>query len=759
MKTLPTAHQVRSHENADPDKVVGDIEATLTDLGVWISSAQTWERTQRSEWDGQSPDGRKWQENQPEGKPVFPFEGAADTSQRLVDMSIDELVMLKTLAFFAGTLRATAREANDADAAGRVQTLLAYEIKQRLQAELWEECNYATTWSETFGHAVMGVFWKECWTTGMETVTVEDLAVMIQEQLAQMMEVQAAEMGGMEEGAEPVLPPIEDAFAIVEGYLMEEGAADALVDLLQQRFPTLPEKRVKKVIGRLRKEGTDTFRVPVKRPGRPTVQAYMPGFDVFYPWAVGNVVDAPWVAVQELYWEPDLRAMEVQQGWDGDFIQAVIDAGPGLVIDQAALEAQRPMLAQSIQQSLTRSAANRFQAQRERSQQQFSVLRVYLKATDEDGIPALHEIVMHPSVSRSHGDKPGKVGLNRVLDYYHEGGCFISLRREYKIRSLWESRGVAELAMTNQAEMKARRDSHIDRTSLATMPPVRIGMRRVGAGGGERLEGLGIKPGGMVPSLTGVPETDFMRLPPYSGQADGIEALIAADSANLLGLMNGSLPPEKLIMHRQWLVTGHLIQMQELVRKVLALDQQFMDPLQVSRVIGTAEMPFTVSREEIAGQYDVQLSFDVRSLDLAWLKEKLNVLKEAVQFDRSGAFKDVPVMRYLIASIDPSLADLAIADVESAREMEAEDEKKAIGTLLSGVEIKPPDGANATVRLQTAQQEIGQNPVVNQRYQQDPWFRRMMDRRMAKWQFDLQQRENAQTGRSGWKPAMEDVEE
>jgi hypothetical protein len=30
---------------------------------------------------------------------------------------------------------------------------------------------------------------------------------------------------------------------------------------------------------------------------------------------------------------------------------------------------------------------------------------------------------------------------------------------------------------------------------------------------------------------------------------------------------------------------------------------------------------------------------------------------------------------------------------------------------------------------------------------------------MAKWEFDLQQRQNAQTGRDGWVPAMDDVQE
>jgi hypothetical protein len=249
----------------------------------------------------------------------------------------------------------------------------------------------------------------------------------------------------------------------------------------------------------------------------------------------------------------------------------------------------------------------------------------------------------------------------------------------------------------------------------------------------------------------GATPTDFMRLPAYEPN-DIVEGLIEKDNARLLGLLHKDVMPEKTQMHRQWIVNGFLVQVRELVLKILSLDQQFMDRLQVSRIIGSGEVPFVVSREEIAGQYDVLMTFDVRSMDMEWLKQKLAVLKEAVQFDRSGAFKDVPVMRYLVSSVDPNLADLAIADVQAARESEIEDEKKALGTLMTGIEVKPPDGSNATARLETDQAELSNNPRVYQAYQTDPQFRAMMDARMAKWQFDLQQQQNAQTGRSGWKP-------
>jgi len=771
MKTSTTSaqrsvHEIRSQEGVDVKKLNLELEQTLTDLNTWISEAQTHEHTLLALWDGQSPDGRKYAELQTNKKPVFPYEGAADTRNRLSAAAVDELVQLKVLAFFQASMRTIAMEANDTDSAGRVQTLLQYEIKQRMMAELWDEINYAVNWCEAYNHAVLGTFWRKSWTTGLETLSVEDLAAMVQQQIlreqAQMLEEQGldpAEVLAANPDAEVQI--IEDAFMVVEGYLADQSAGDQpLMDLIAEKYPTLPEPRVRRVIKRLRAEGVDTFRVPVEKPGRPEVKAYMPGFDIFYPWHVGNVKDAPWTAVQEYLWEPDLLAKERSEGWDAEFIQRLIKLGPGPCIDQASMEKRLGKLDTEPRHLFAnRGVGDRFVREREQVMQQFAVLRVFVRGVDEDGVPALHEVVMRPEIQDAEGMPI--VAVNRVSDYYHEGGCFISLRRDYKTRSLWEGQGVPELTATDQMEMKTNRDARMDRIALNTFPPVRASAGRT-AGGGERLEAHQIRPGGTVfnpPAGRGGQETDFMRLPPYNEQNETIERAIRRDTANLLGLMNEDVSGEKLQIHRQYLVTGFLIQMRELVLKILSLDQQFMEPLQVSRIIGSGEMPFTVTREEIAGQYDIHLSFDVKSMDPAWLKERLAVLKEAVQFDRSGAFKDVPVMRYLISSIDPNLADLAVADVESARESEMEDEKKAIGTLLSGVEIKPPQGSNSNVRLEADRQEIANNPVVAQRFQTDPWFRRMMERRMAKWEFDLQQQQNAQTGRSGWMPAMDDAAE
>ncbi len=737
----PSVHVVRTTADADPQKLVEEINLCLTDLSVWQMDARDNEETMHALWEGQSEDGCKHEEVL--RHPAFPFEGAADTRQRLADMSVDELVMLQVMAFFGGEMRTVAMEANDTDAAGRVHTLLQFELKQRLASTLWEEMNYASQWCEGYGHAVVSVMWRKKWRTGKEKVNTEMLAELV---LARMnAEAEAA--------GQPPVAILEDAMAIIEGFLMEKGNAE-VVSLLQDKYPSLPEKRAERVVENLRKKGQDEFRVPVEVPGRPEVRALMPGFEVFYPWG-DKVENAPWIAVEECYWEPDLLAKVRNEGWSQEFVDKLIELGPGRVVDQATLQKRAAALETNARRMFGRGAESVYARNGEMKQRQYAVLRVFLRAIDEDGVEALHEMVLNPNVMTADGAPI--LGLNQISDYYHEGGCFVSLRREYKTRNPWESRGVPQLAKNPQWELKQRRDAAMDRTSLNTLPPVRVPLRRAGAG--LRLESYGIRPGGTVPSeMSGGAgnQVDFMRLPAYQSDAE-IQAEIVRDNANLLGLLHPELSPEKIMTQRQWIVKNFLVQARQVVLRILALDQQFMAPIQVSRVIGSGQLPYAVTREEIAGSYDVMLNFDVRSLDMDWLKQRLQVLKEAVQFDRSGAFQDVPVMKYIIGAIDPNLADMAIADVQSARDMEAEDEKKAIGTLAAGVEIKPPQGANANVRLQTLQAELSQNPVINARYQQDPAFRMMIDRRAEKWQFDLQQRQNAQTGRDGWVPAMDEM--
>jgi len=59
-------------------------------------------------------------------------------------------------------------------------------------------------------------------------------------------------------------------------------------------------------------------------------------------------------------------------------------------------------------------------------------------------------------------------------------GCYVELRREFKSRPLFDSRGIPELTSTHQWLLKSTRDASMDRTSFATMPIVKVNSRRAG---------------------------------------------------------------------------------------------------------------------------------------------------------------------------------------------------------------------------------------------------------------------------------------
>ena len=377
----------------------------------------------------------------------------------------------------------------------------------------------------------------------------------------------------------------------------------------------------------------------------------------------------------------------------------------------------------------------------------YQVLHSFIKSVDEDGIECLHEIISHPSIS---GGKEQLVGVSRVLDYYHEGSCFVDFRREYKCRSNWESRGAAELATTTQTELKAIRDSRLNRNDLATNPAIRSAHRaNNGPGTGRRL---GIAPGHLVidDSSGRGGETKYMEPPRFDEATLEMEAALNRDNANLLGLHHEGLPQGKLMMHQQFIVTSFLIPCREVMIRVLALDQQFMDPIYVSRVIGGGSQGFTVSREEIAGQFDVQLEFDVKMLDIDYIKARWTLLKEMYGTDRSGIIKDEVITRWVLSTIDPALADTALGDAKEVAEDEYNEEMEQLAIATMNVVIPPKNVRNPESRLRAITEGIQTNPKLGAVFQQDAAFQQIVQARAAKYQQDIDQRKNAGIGRTGW---------
>lgn len=741
--TTDTAELHQTDSNRDPDvrKLIEELDDIVTQTGTWLSQAQENERTLLAEWDGQSEDGRKWDTNY--NRAVAPFDGCADTRNRLTDAAVDELTMLQVSAVFDAEPQAIQQEAGDAATAGKVGTLLKYEVRQRMHSELWDETNFLASWLNSFGHAVMWTRWQDAWTTGTETLTMDMLVAWLAEQQSAEMPEPMQQDPALEQGI------LEQASMVTQEIIQNPETMKQAAALIMQRFPVLSVKRAQRVAEDLRKSGTSTFRLPVKRAGRPSVLALMPGIDIHYRWWCDKVHEAPVVYVIETLPEHKLRGKTTTEGWSQEFIDAMLAIGPTPCLDMGAV-AKIGKLHTEGRRHFERAASSRLNAKMNEMRGYYQVVRAFVHSVDEDGIEALHEVVYHPSVGTTKKGKKGKpeplIALTRLVDYYHEGGCFVGFRREYKTRKVFESRGVPELGGSSQWLLKKSRDARIDRSDLATSPPVRTSIKM---GKGERLGDIGIRPGGRVYDARGE-QTTFMEVPRFDGGSVESDNAVLLEHANLLGLEHANLPPNKIMMHRQYIVKGFLVQYREVLLRILALDQRYMDPLFVSRVIGSGEQPFSVSRAEIAGQFDVNLKFDVRMLDIEYVKARWNVVREAMANDRSGVMRDPVFTKWVVSSIDSGLADLGFDDPQAAVDKDVKELHELLSNAMNGFYGKPKNGGNAQALLTEIDNQLATNARMYAAMQEDPAFAEYVQALRDKYSFDLQQFDNAETGRSGW---------
>lgn len=737
-------HLVPSNARPAAKTALGELQRTFADVADWVGRAQQAERDYLCLWTGQSPDYRKWDKFY--NRPVAPWDGCSDTRVRLIQESVEELARLQVLAFFNANPAAVQQESHDASASGKVNTLLKYEVRQRMNAELWDEVNFLVAWKEMFGHAVAETRWFNDWGTGVQTITADELVAWLTER-----QIQQNAQQGMDTPPE-MQPVISEAMQAIVLEALTDQDREMAVELITQRFPTLTQARAARVVAELQGRGTATFRLPVRKAGRPQMIARCPGVDIFYPWWTHDIRKAPWVAVVDRLSEVELRKMELTEGWNAEFIDAMITMGPMPAVDPASM----PVIngSHTMPRPLFDQAVTRAKKRVEEIRNTFEVVRMFIKAVDEDGVEALHELVMHPSIGtgwkESRKRKKGKVkdlliAKHAIVDQFYDGGQFVSVRRRYSARPVWESAGVPEESGGYQWQLKKWTDQAIDRNDLAVNPPLNSTHQNA-AGKGPRL---GIRPGALVRQDRGQ-EASWMVPPSIDAFGAETEAMIRGNNARLVGLVDATVPEQATMNHQQFIVTGFLVQMREVLVRILALDQQFMDPLLVERVVGNGPLPFKVTREEIAGQFDVNLTFDVKMMDMEYVQARWGVIKEAYANDRSGVMNDAVLTRWLISSIDPALADMAVGDPTQVAQNEANDEKMQLAVAAMGVILPPKEGGNSQSRLAAIQQEMQENVRLQQQYMGDPQFKAIVDARVQKYQFDIEQRNNADIGRRGW---------
>ena len=676
--------------------LIDELRRSATDSGIFTRIRDV-ENTRYNRWDGQSEDGKKWNENLANGKQAFPWDGASDTRIALADEVINSLVDLQTTSFWKSTIRVGPVESQDFDKSAVMQTILDWLINTKMYSELTREVELLAQYVWTYGWSAIHVTWQQESGLKNQHLTEKDVVQMAMQS------------------------PAGSILAELPHLIVNPNADDQTAELMLKVFPHLKKKRAKQAIRDLRETGECDFPIPAVTKNVPNVAALMPYDEICFPPETTDVQSARIVFRRVYITEEQLRATAQAEGWDQAWVDQTVQTA-GQFTNWNDITAVH-----GIGGALAINPIGR-------RTNLIEITYAYVRQLDEDDVPGIWCTVFSPF----NGDTYAK---HEVLDYAHGQYPFVAFRSEFIHRKVIESRGVPEIVSTWQSEIKVQRDSIVDYTSINTLPPVQVPM--------SRAANLKIAPASQMPVIR-QGEIKFMDVPEREPTvAFKLIETIWAQTDRYYGRPTEVVSPILTQMRQQRLVNTWLHGWSEAFRQMLVLCTQFLEPEEIQRVTKTN---ITLSPDD--AQYDLILKFDVRELSEDFMTKKLEAITSlVVPGDVSGVIDRSKLTVMQLRAIDPMLASELTVDKASASKQMFDSVQKDIAFMFLGnkpqlVENDP----TAATKLQFAQSIIGENPKYQDAIGKDQIFQELLKQYTQNLQFSVQQQQNAMIGRIGVNP-------
>ena len=655
-----------------------------------------WE-TRYNVWSGQSDDGRKWKSKL--GRNPVPFDGASDSRPPLVDTYVNEDVDMLMTSLSSAQVSAFPTESNDAEQASLVTNLLRYQIHNQIK-EFNDEAELAANYMLENGVAVVGVFWDV-----EEQAAVADIDMESINQLAQSAE----------------------NLSMFPEMILSEDREDEAIALGMLVLPDVKQSKMRKMIRELRSTGATTYPVKMTVKNRPTVVSLRLGEDFFVPLDTTELQDARRCYYKEFVTKEALYDGIESKGYDRKWVEDVVDKTKGktITMDRNALSAR----SNSTRREVIFDA-----------KEVYEIVHCYERKLDEDDVQGIYYTCFSPHLPVNERGKE-TFAFSELMNYDHCQYPFVLFRREWLSRRVDDTRGYGEIGFTWQKQIKNEWDARVDRNSLATMPPLHHPPGRPPTKWG---------PGTLVPRVR-QDDYQYADVPAYNAGSKEIEVSVRETCDRYFGRVTGPENQPYAMMRQQHMVSKWLKNWQRVMEQVLALTQQFASEEFFFRVVGSSKAQMlSASRDDIQGQFDIQLNFAVANLDQQLMQRKLELLKVAVgEFDTQGVVDRAELMQVVFSFIDPVLGERLLMPTETAAQKEIDDEKNVFARLSAGVDEDVREGQSHEMRLQVLQQILESSPSAKQRYQQDEEFKSRVDKRMQQLQFQLQQKQNAVIGRLG----------
>lgn len=678
-----------------------ELEQAVSDAGEFIAGNATDYEVRHCLWAGQSDDGRKRKDSL--GKDPFPWEGASDTQIHLADEVVNDAVRLKLAATKRAVWQAGPVEGTDAELSAAVTTYLKWQQKNVLQDVHRRELPLLANYLDGYGVALLAVTWDEEERVRKRTVTLEEIIAGVVEQTRTLAEARA--QGQINEDLEA-----DNKKAILRVQALSDPDQDAETAVwLQSLFPRMKPRQAKRAVVTLREDGECVVPVFTKVRAQPLWTACRVFRDVFFPANTTEIQRAPWIAWRELLTPVELQARVVTEDYDEEAVDKCLEQEGSTVLSAVVLETADKVLIDDMTGRI-------------------EVFTFYRRVVDEDGFTTIVATVTCPGVDE-------ELAEYEVEDRDYP---FVDFWRDRTERVLLQNRSIPGLVEAQQTDIKTQRDYRSDRLSITILPPVEVPMARAN----DRLE---FGPNTRVP-MRRPGEISFMKMPTYDPDSVALERQIRADVDNYFARATEGVSPVRQQMYAQCDVDTWLGGLAIAWRMSLRLSLR-NNPGEFERVTGQPAPEET--------DFDVMLDFNASDLNMDFVLKKLDVIQKGVlTMDTMGVVDRAGLVEWAMRSIDPTLAARVVKSADAASNAEIEDEKMQLTQLIAGVEPEMKEGQNAALRLQVLQNTIQRNPQLMQRYQGDEQFRAMVEARVKHFNFQLQQRENAQIGRLGAMPAL-----
>jgi hypothetical protein len=712
----------------DLDVFARELESINSEWASHVQSEREEAKNTRfSIWDGQSPDGRKRKDYL--GKDPKPFEGSSDARIRLADLTVN----LKKAILMAATAKAvisiSGTESGDWAQANKIQTLVRWIIRNQLGWKFRRQMkilmDYMLADSPAVG--IMGVFWKD-------RVELEPASVSLEEAVQTALEQMTQE--GMQ-------PTELDAKRVEAVFTNPEQAGEAAL-LVRVLFPDLDGKQAKGALAAWGRGEAFEFDAAAPGIGLPEMTALKLYEDIWFSGNVREIQNAPVVFVREWLSRPELYQRIGKMGYEEEFVKELVGdaepaAGAAAGTGPRGFEGQSAF-ADSLSdwEAAVGEKTGTTWASRGRTNQ-WEILTAYYLGVDARGRVGRWVMPFSAAMKK-------KAREAQLIPYAHGMYPFIVFAHETLTARLLDSRGIPELAMSDQQSMKLMNDSFEDHVQVATLPPIKR-MR------GTVRRQIVMAPMGEVEE-TRPGEIEWMKGPDYPRASVEHRAEVRRRHAEYFGIPHVDVPGPVTDVLNQDMVDDFLWALADMVKMVIQLCQQNMDPEMMQRVVAGKGIAWGNDRKEIQGQFDITLAFDVATLDPEKFLGKAKILVEVVKaLDARAVVAWDKVVESVLQGIDANLAERAIVPVQLASQREADDEQVQISKISAGIEPEMKEsGMDFRARLMTLDEAVQRNPELVEKMSETS--RKMLEARRKYLQHQVQQEENAQIGRVGAQPVL-----